>query len=99
MQEDVVFNDAATEVVELGNRLAEADGNADVWAIADGMLAGVIQYWLFSHQPCDDAMCVDCAQISTAELRVAELLKMVEHYARDSEYFHSPTDSNIGGVN
>lgn len=93
---DLVFNHAAAEAVNLGNQLADADQQADLREIADGMLAGVIQYWLYSHQPCEDTMCADCAPISTAELRLAELMKAVERYARESEYYHSPSDSNVG---
>lgn len=93
---DPVFNNAAAEVVNLGNQLADADQQADLREIADGLLAGVTQFWFYSHQPCDDAMCADCAPLSTAELRLAELLKSVERYARESEYFHTPNDSNVG---
>jgi hypothetical protein len=34
--------------------------------------------------------------ISTAEGRMAELKKLVEQLAAESEYFHTPTDANAG---
>ncbi len=92
--EDPTFDAAARAVVELANRLADENPDADVWDVADGLLAGVVRYWLYSRQPCDDPMCEDCAPVSTAELRQAELGKFVKEFAEDSDYFHSPTDSN-----
>lgn len=97
MNEDAsAYEEAAREAVELGNRLADDDTEADLWDIADGLLAGAIQYWLYAHQPCSDPLCEDCAPMSTAEARLAELMRLAEEFARDSEYFHSPTDSNVG---
>ncbi len=97
MTQDVtLFDETARQVVELANRLAEANPDADLWDIADGMLAGVVHYWLYSRQPCGDPRCEDCAPISTAEQRVAELLHSTEQFAQDSDYYHSPTDSNVG---
>lgn len=87
---------AARRAVELGNELANLDVDADVWDVADGLLAGAIHYWLYSRQPCDDAMCEDCAPMATAELRMGELGKLLEEFASDSEYYHSPNDSNVG---
>jgi hypothetical protein len=87
---------AARRAVELGNEMANADQEADLWDIADGLLAGAIHYWLYTRQPCSEPMCEDCAPISTAELRLAELMKLCEEYARDSDYFHTPNDSNAG---
>jgi hypothetical protein len=87
---------AARRLVELGNELAEKDQEADLWDIADGLLAGAIHYWLYAHQPCNDPMCEDCAPIASAELRMVELRKLLEDFASDSEYFHSPNDVNAG---
>lgn len=87
---------AARRVVELGNELANEDQQADLWDIADGLLAGAIHYWLYSRQPCDDPMCEDCAPHSTAEQRLSELMKLSDELAHDSDYFHSPNDSNVG---
>jgi len=88
------FDDAARQVVELANKIADEHPELDVWEIADGILAGATHYWLYSRQPCEDPMCEDCAPVSTASLRQAELLKSVKLSAEESDYFHSPTDSN-----
>lgn len=90
------YEQAARETVELGNRIAAEDKDADLWEVADGLLAGAIQYWLFSRQPCPDPMCEDCAPIASAEARLAELLRTAEVLAQDSEYFHAPTDHTVG---
>ena len=68
----------------------------DLWDIADGLLAGAVQYWLYSRQPCGDPRCQDCLPISTAEARVEELKRLIRELAADSEYYHTPTDSNAG---
>ena len=48
------FDAAFTKAVDLGNKLAGKDKEADLWDIADGLLAGAVQYWLYSRQPCGD---------------------------------------------
>jgi len=90
------FDSAFTKAVDLGNRLAGKDKEADLWDIADGLLAGAVQYWLYSRQPCGDPRCQDCMPISTAESRMLELKRLMNELASDSEYFHTPTDSNAG---
>ena len=95
-EQEEVYARAASEAVELGNRIAAEEPEEDVWEISDGLLAGAVHYWLYSRQPCDDPMCEDCAEMATAELRLHELLQMVEEMARESDYFHSPNDTNVG---
>jgi hypothetical protein len=90
------FDSAFAKAVDLGNRLADKDKDADLWDIADGILAGALQYWLYSRQPCGDPRCQDCMPISTAEGRMAELKRLVDQLASESEYFHTPTDANAG---
>ena len=90
------FDSAFTKAVDLGNRLADKDRDADLWDIADGLLAGALQYWLYSRQPCGDPRCQDCMPISTAEGRMAELRRLIDQLAAESEYFHTPTDANAG---
>jgi hypothetical protein len=34
--------------------------------------------------------------ISTAEARMAELKRLMDQLASESEYFHAPTDANAG---
>ena len=89
-----LFDEAARQAVELANNLADAHPEADIWDIADGMLAGAVHFWLYSRQPCDDPMCEDCAPVSTAELRQAALKQLLQQFAEDSDYYHTPTDSN-----
>lgn len=96
MDQDTNYDEAAQEIVELGNRLAQRNPEADLWDIADGLLAGAIQYWLYSRQPCGDPHCEDCAPISTAELRLDQLLELARSLAEESEYFHTANDSNVG---
>ena len=59
-------------------------------------LAGAIQYWLYSRQPCGDPRCRDCMPVSTAEGRMAELKRLMGELAAESEYFHTPADANAG---
>jgi hypothetical protein len=91
-----VFDAAFDRVVQMGNEIAEEEDEADVWDVADGILAGAIQYWLYSRQPCGDPKCDDCAPVSTAEGRMRELTRLLGELAQQSEYYHSPSDANVG---
>jgi len=96
-QEDAhPFDEAFGRAVDLGNQIADNDEKADLWDIADGLLAGAVQYWLYTRQPCGDPRCEDCLAIGTAEARMAELRRLIEQFSEESQYFHSPTDSNVG---
>jgi len=95
-ESEQIFDEAFARAVDLGNRLAEDEREADLWDVADGLLAGAIQYWLYSRQPCGDPRCEDCASIGTAEGRLKELRQLMEQLATESEYFHSPADFNAG---
>jgi len=88
------FDNTAEQVVELANRVTDEHPEADLWDIADGLLAGAVHFWLYSRQPCEDPMCEDCAPVSTAELRQAELGKLIQQFSEDSDYYHTPADSN-----
>ena len=92
---DQTFNETFERVVALGNQLGEANDD-ELWDVADGLLAGAIQFWLYSRQPCGDPRCTDCAPIATATGRLQTLIADAKQYAEDSEYFHQPTDINIG---
>lgn len=94
--EENAFEAAAREAVDLGNRLADADEESDLWDVADGLLAGAIHYWLYTRQPCADMECEDCEEVRTAGQRLALLQKFIDESARDSEYFHSPNDYGVG---
>ena len=93
---DSVFNDAFGKAVELGNYIADEEKKADVWDVADGLLAGAIQYWLYSRQPCGDPNCEECLPVNTAEGRMSAMRKLIHQYSEESEYFHAPTDRNVG---
>ena len=90
------FDEAFGKAVDLGNQIADNDDKADLWDIADGLLAGAVQYWLYSRQPCGDPRCEECLPISTAEARIAELKRLIEQFSEESQYFHMPTDANVG---
>ncbi len=94
--DQTVVQEAAEGVIELGNGLAENEQEAHLWDIADGLLVGAVQYWLYARQPCDDPECEECAPVNTAERRLAELLGEVRRLAEESEYYHSPNDINAG---
>jgi len=93
---DTAYDEAAQDVVELGNRILDEDASADIWEVASGLLAGAIQFWLFSRQPCDDPFCEACAEISTAERRLAKLMEEAREMAEDSDYYDSPHDITVG---
>ena len=75
------FDAAFSKTVDLANKMADKDKDADLWDIADGLLAGAIQYWLYSRQPCGDSRCQDCMPISTSEGRMSELKRLIEQLA------------------
>jgi hypothetical protein len=92
------FDQVAAQTIELGNRMLDGDETADAWEVASGLLAGAIQFWLFSRQPCDDPYCEACAEITTAERRIAALMREARELAEDSDYYQSPHDINVGSA-
>ena len=92
------FDQAAITVVELGNKILDEDKDADPWDVASGLLAGAIQFWLFTHQPCADPLCESCAEVATAAHRMQMLSDELREFAEESDYYHSPTDSNVGNA-
>jgi len=95
---DNPYDQAAEQVIELGNRLLDRNGNADPWEVASGLLAGAVQFWLFSRQPCEDPFCESCADVSSAERRVKKLVEEARQLAEDSDYYASPHDVNVGSA-
>src|ERR1700689_278381 len=91
------FDSAFSKAVDLGNRLAGKDKEADLWDIADGLLAGAIQYWLYTRQPCGDPRCEDCVPISTAEARMAGQNRLRDQLASERDFFPAPPGPNAGG--
>lgn len=90
------YSEAVNRVVDLANKLAEENQEADLWDISDGLLMGAIHYWLFARQPCENPMCEDCEPVSNAEHRLAELHRLVDDFARESDYYQSALDVKIG---
>jgi len=88
-----LFNSSADAVVELGNRIGLDNPEADPWALADGLIAGAVQYWLYAHQPQDQP---DEDDMMSARERVEELVRQVMQSAEDSDYLHSPMDDDVG---
>ncbi len=95
-EEDPAFEESARQAVEMANRIAEQFPDADLREIADGLLSGAVHFWLYARQPCEDPTCTDCAEIATAELRTSKLMEHAKDFAEHSDYFHSPTDHNVG---
>lgn len=93
-----VFEEVAEAVVEMANAYGDRDEDADPWEVAAGLLAGTVQFWLFSHQPCDKSKCDDCEPIATAHQRLKMLIDEVTELAEGSEYFHTPNDSDVGSA-
>lgn len=92
---DPVYDEAARQVVEIANKLAEMNPETDPWDIADGVISGAVHWWLYANAPCGDRNCEDCANVQTAELRMQELKRIIREVAEGSEYYHSPNDSNV----
>ncbi len=92
----LIYDQVAESIVEMGNRMIDEDESVDMWEVASGMLAGAIQFWLYSHQPCDDPFCEACANICNVDLRVAALVEESRRLAEESDYYNSPNDTLVG---
>ncbi len=95
-ENDALYEDAADQVVELGNQIADANPDGDLWAIADGLVAGAVHYWLYAHQPDSGADLEDMEGLMTASQRIETLIGLLRESAVDSEYLHSPNDLDAG---
>jgi hypothetical protein len=76
--------------------MLDEDESAEVWEVASGILAGAVQFWLYARQPCEDAFCQACAEISTPERRLAALLKETRNLGEESDYYCSVNDVMTG---
>ena len=95
-EKGMTYEQMAEAIVEMGNRMLDEDESAEVWEVASGMLAGGVQFWLYSRQPCEDPFCQACAEVSDAERRLQALLKETHNVAEESDYFVSPQDFLTG---
>lgn len=93
---DTHFDEAFARTIHVGNSITDQNEHADLWDVADGILAGALQFWLYSRQPCEDKQCDDCSPVATAETRMAQLRRAIEQFSSQSDYFHSPHDRNAG---
>ena len=92
------FDEAAERMIELGNRLIDADDESDRWEVASGLLAGAVHFWLYTRQPCGEPDCEICTDIDTADKRVRLLIEEVRRFAQESEYFLTPLDADAGSA-
>ncbi len=95
-ESDELYEETADQVVDLGNRIADANPEGDLWAIADGLIAGAVHYWLYAHQPESQAESDEMEGLLTADQRVETLIGLLRETAMDSEYLHSPNDLDAG---
>ncbi|MBS3744345.1 MAG: hypothetical protein KGY48_08365 [Wenzhouxiangellaceae bacterium] len=95
-EDELLFDDAADQVVDLGNTIADANPEADIWAIADGLIAGAVHFWLYAHQPDEHADAEEMDGLMTANQRIEALMSLFRDSAIDSEYLHSPHDLDAG---
>ncbi|MEX2499407.1 MAG: hypothetical protein WD397_11095 [Wenzhouxiangellaceae bacterium] len=95
-ENEILFDDAADQVVDLGNQITDANPEGDLWAIADGLIAGAVHFWLYAHQPDEQADEDEMDGLMTASQRIEALVGLLRESAIDSEYLHSPNDLDAG---
>ncbi|MFO7763866.1 MAG: hypothetical protein R6V61_09065 [Wenzhouxiangellaceae bacterium] len=95
-EDELLFDEAADQVVDLGNGIADANPEGDIWAIADGLIAGAVHFWLYAHQPDEHADEEEMDGLMTANQRIEALMALLRDSAIDSEYLHSPHDLDAG---
>jgi hypothetical protein len=97
VEKNLTYDQVAETIVEMGNRILE-DESADVWEVASGIMAGAVQFWLYSRQPCEDPLCQACADISSPERRLEALLRETRAVSEDSDYYCSANDVMTGSA-
>jgi hypothetical protein len=97
-KDDLTYDQVAETIVEAANRMLDADESADIWEVASGVMAGAVQFWLYSRQPCKDPFCQACADISTPERRLEALLRETKILAEESDYYTSIHDVTSGSA-
>jgi hypothetical protein len=96
LEKNLTYDQVAETVVEMGNRILDGDESADDWEVASGILAGAVQFWLYSRQPCADPLCHACEDINSAERRMYALLREMRTVAEESEHYSSAHDVLTG---
>ena len=97
-KDDLTYDQVAETIVEVANRMLDADESADIWEVASGIMAGAVQFWLYSRQPCKDPFCQACADISTPDRRLEALLRETRIVAEESDYYTSINDVTAGSA-
>ena len=95
-ENELLFDEAADQVVDLGNEIADTNPEGDLWAIADGLIAGAVHFWLYAHLPDEQADAEEMDGLMTASQRIEALMGLLRESAVDSEYLHSPNDLDAG---
>ena len=54
LEKGLTYDQVTETIVEMGNRMLAEDDSADVGEVASGIMAGAVQFWLYSRQPCAD---------------------------------------------
>ena len=98
LEKDIVYDQVAETIVELGDRLLDEDDSADVWEVASGILAGAVQFWLYSRQPCKDPFCRACAEIISPERRLQAMLREIQSLGEESDNYCSSNDGTYGSA-
>lgn len=93
---ELLFDEAADRVVDLGNEIADTNPDGDLWAIADGLIAGAVHFWLYAHQPDGPGDEDEMDGLMTAAQRIDALIELLKESAMESEYLHSPHDLDVG---
>ena len=96
LEKNLTYDQVAETIIEMGNRMLDEDESADVWEVASGLMAGAVQFWLYSRQPCEDPFCQACTDISSPDRRLAALLAEVRTVGEESEYYSSVNDVTTG---
>ena len=98
LEKEITYDQVAETIFELGNRLLEEDDSADVLEVASGIMAGAVQFWLYSRQPCKDPFCRACSEISSPERRLAMLLRETRSVSEESDYYSTVHDVTYGSA-
>lgn len=70
---------------------------ADLVDVANDILLGAVQFWLYAQQVCSDESCTRCAVYRGAAKRMQALKGVVENAAIQSDYLAEPLCHPSGG--
>lgn len=93
---DGLLDKIADDVVTYANKVLDENPDSDPWEVASGLLAGIVHFWLYTRQPCADLSCRSCAEVSSPELRLDQLLDETRESATESSYYQTAYDRQVG---